>query len=163
IIAVAGDGPEYASMRSLRQRDRVLPEQLARRGWKFMRVWSTDAFVDPQTDTEKIFDAWRETVETMSPTAVLNAAQAASVDEGRYRRFDSQLQDPVDRYRHRHPQAKKVTVAEVFITRAGSPGPAEHENLPSFDIDKSRADELRSAGLVERARKEQVAEEADAS
>lgn len=25
IIAVAGDGPEYASMRSLRQRDRVLP------------------------------------------------------------------------------------------------------------------------------------------
>ncbi|WP_181272895.1 DUF4011 domain-containing protein [Brevibacterium oceani] len=83
IIAVAGDGPEYASMRSLRQRDRVLPEQLTRRGWKFMRVWSTDAFVDPQSETEKIFEAWRSTVETMSPQAVLNAARAASVVVGR--------------------------------------------------------------------------------
>ncbi|WP_166973615.1 DUF4011 domain-containing protein [Brevibacterium atlanticum] len=83
IIAVAGDGPEYASMRSLRQRDRVLPEQLSRRGWKFMRVWSTDAFVDPQSETEKIFEAWRSTVETMSPQAVLNAARAASVVVGR--------------------------------------------------------------------------------
>lgn len=83
IIAVAGDGPEYASVRSLRQRDRVVPEQLARRGWKFMRMWSTDAFVDPQTETEKIFEAWKSTVEKMSPQAVLNAARAASVVVGR--------------------------------------------------------------------------------
>ena len=83
IIAVAGDGPEYASVRSLRQRDRVVPEQLARRGWKFMRMWSTDAFVDPQSETEKIFDAWKSTVEKMSPQAVLNAARAASVVVGR--------------------------------------------------------------------------------
>ena len=216
IIAVAGDGPEYASMRSLRQRDRVLPEQLARRGWKFMRVWSTDAFVDPQTETEKIFDAWRETVETMSPQAVLNAARAASVVVGRTgsrpklvpglpmhkysaegldqmidwiqsdavvrgdgeikdllrtalaqkgssTRGDSQLQAAVDRYRQRHAQAKKVTGAEVLIPRSDSTGPVEDEILPSFDTGKIRADELRSAGLVETASNEQVAEEADAS
>lgn len=83
IIAVAGDGPEYASVRSLRQRDRVVPEQLARRGWKFVRMWSTDAFVDPQSETEKIFEAWKSTVEKMSPQAVLNAARAASVVVGR--------------------------------------------------------------------------------
>ncbi|WP_137824385.1 DUF4011 domain-containing protein [Brevibacterium sp. 2SA] len=83
IIAVSGDGPDYASIRSLRQRDRVVPEQLERRGWKFMRVWSTDAFVDPQAETEKVFDAWKATVETMSPQAVLNAARAASVVVGR--------------------------------------------------------------------------------
>src|SRR5699024_12319804 len=83
IIAVAGDGPEYASMHSLRQRDRVLPEQLARGGWKFMRVWSTDAFVGSQTETAKIFEAWRETDESMSPHDVLNAARDATVDEGR--------------------------------------------------------------------------------
>ncbi|SMX83642.1 DUF4011 domain-containing protein [Brevibacterium antiquum] len=83
IIAVAGDGPEYASVRSLRQRDRVVPEQLARRGWKFMRMWSTVAFVDPQSESEKIFEAWKSTVEKMSPQAVLNAARAASVVVGR--------------------------------------------------------------------------------
>nr|WP_301541214.1 DUF4011 domain-containing protein [Brevibacterium renqingii] len=216
IIAVAGDGPEYASMRSLRQRDRVLPEQLARRGWKFMRVWSTDAFVDPQTEAEKIFEAWRATVETMSPQAVLNAARAASVVVGRTgsrpklvpglpmhkysaegldemidwiqsdavvrgdgeikdllrtalaqkgssSRGDSQLQAAVDRYRERHAQAKKVTGSEVFIPRSGSTGPVEDEILPTFDTGKIRADELRSAGLVETASNEQVAEAEAAS
>ncbi|MGC3022707.1 MULTISPECIES: DUF4011 domain-containing protein [unclassified Brevibacterium] len=214
IIAVAGDGPEYASMRSLRQRDRVLPEQLSRRGWKFMRVWSTDAFVDPQTETEKIFDVWRTTVETMSPQAVLNAARAASVVVGRTgsrpklvpglpmhkysaegldemidwiqsdavvrgdgeikdllrtalaqkgssTRGDSRLQAAVDRYRERHAQAKKVTGSEVLIPRSGSTGPVEDDILPTFDTGKIRADELRSAGLVQTASNDQVAEAAD--
>ncbi|WP_227492701.1 DUF4011 domain-containing protein [Brevibacterium sp. CFH 10365] len=216
IIAIAGDGPEYASMRSLRQRDRVLPEQLNRRGWKFMRVWSTDAFVDPQTETEKIFEAWRSTVETMSPQAVLNAARAASVVVGRTgsrpklvpglpmhkysaegldemidwiqsdavvrgdgeikdllrtalaqkgssTRGDSQLQAAVDRYRERHAQAKKVTGSEVFIPRSNSTGPVEDDILPTFDTGKIRADELRSAGLVQTASNDQVPEAADAS
>ncbi|KAB1942593.1 DUF4011 domain-containing protein [Brevibacterium linens] len=216
IIAVAGDGPEYASMRSLRQRDRVLPEQLSRRGWKFMRVWSTDAFVDPQTETEKIFEAWRATVETMSPQAVLNAARAASVvvgrtgsrpklvpglpmhkysaegldqmidwiqsdavvrgdgeikdllrtalaQKGNSSRGDSQLQAAVDRYRERHAQAKKVTGAEVFIPRSNSAGPVEDDILPTFDTGKIRADELRSAGLVQTASNDQVPEAADDS
>ena len=216
IIAVAGDGPEYASMRSLRQRDRVLPEQLSRRGWKFMRVWSTDAFVDPQTETEKIFEAWRATVETMSPQAVLNAARAASVVVGRTgsrpklvpglpmhkysaegldqmidwiqsdavvrgdgeikdllrtalaqkgssSRGDSQLQAAVDRYRERHAQAKKVTGSEVFIPRSNSAGPVEDDILPTFDTGKIRADELRSAGLVQTASNDQVAEADDDS
>jgi hypothetical protein len=214
IIAVAGDGPEYASMRSLRQRDRVLPEQLSRRGWKFMRVWSTDAFVDPQTETEKIFEAWRATVETMSPQAVLNAARAASVVVGRTgsrpklvpglpmhkysdegldqmidwiqsdavvrgdgeikdllrtalaqkgssSRGDSQLQAAVDRYRERHAQAKKVTGSEVLIPRSGATGPVEDDILPTFDTGKIRADELRSAGLVETASNDQVPEADD--
>lgn len=216
IIAVAGDGPEYASMRSLRQRDRVLPEQLSRRGWKFMRVWSTDAFVDPQSETEKIFEAWRATVETMSPQAVLNAARAASVvvgrtgsrpklvpglpmhkysaegldqmidwiqsdavvrgdgeikdllrtalaQKGNSSRGDSQLQAAVDRYRERHAQAKKVTGAEVFIPRSNSTGPVEDEILPTFDTGKIRADELRSAGLVQTASNDQVPEASDES
>ena len=216
IIAVAGDGPEYASMRSLRQRDRVLPEQLSRRGWKFMRVWSTDAFVDPQTETEKIFEAWRATVETMSPQAVLNAARAASVvvgrtgsrpklvpglpmhkysaegldqmidwiqsdavvrgdgeikdllrtalaQKGNSSRGDSQLQAAVDRYRERHAQAKKVTGSEVFIPRSNSAGPVEDDILPTFDTGKIRSDELRSAGLVQTASNDQVAEADDSA
>ena len=203
-------------MRSLRQRYRVLPEQLSRRGWKFMRVWSTDAFVDPQTETEKIFEAWRATVETMSPQAVLNAARAASVvvgrtgsrpklvpglqmhkysaegldqmidwiqsdavvrgdgeikdllrtalaQKGNTSRGDSQLQAAVDRYRERHAQAKKVTGAEVFIPRSNSAGPVEDEILPTFDTGKIRADELRSAGLVQTASNDQVPEAADDS
>lgn len=181
-----------------------------------MRVWSTDAFVDPQTETEKIFEAWRSTVETMSPQAVLNAARAASVvvgrtgsrpklvpglpmhkysaegfdqmidwiqsdavvrgdgeikdllrtalaQKGNTSRGDSQLQAAVDRYRERHAQAKKVTGSEVFIPRSNSAGPVEDDILPTFDTGKIRADELRSAGLVQTASNDQVPEATDDS
>ncbi len=82
-LAVETDGPDYARTPSLRERERLRPEILARRGWRCQRLWSTDAFVDPQSQAEKIFEVWKETVEDLSPQAVLNAARAAAVVVGR--------------------------------------------------------------------------------
>ncbi|WP_051297324.1 DUF4011 domain-containing protein [Brevibacterium album] len=79
VVAVETDGPAYAGTRSIRQRERLRSEQLARRGWRSVRVWTTDAFVDPQQQAGRLFDAWRETVEELSPQALLNAARAAAV------------------------------------------------------------------------------------
>ncbi|WP_291794325.1 DUF4011 domain-containing protein [Brevibacterium sp.] len=79
VVAVETDGPAYAATESIRQRERLRSEQLARRGWRSVRVWTTDAFVDPQQQAGRLFDAWRETVEELSPQALLNAARAAAV------------------------------------------------------------------------------------
>ncbi len=82
-LAVETDGQAYASTPSIRERERLRPEALTRRGWRFLRVWSTDAFVDPQSEADRIFDVWKETVEDLSPQAVLDAARAAAVVVGR--------------------------------------------------------------------------------
>ena len=89
--------------------------------------------------------------------------RTALAQKGNSSRGDSQLQAAVDRYRERHAQAKKVTGAEVFIPRSNSTGPVEEEILPTFDTGKIRADELRSAGLVQTASNDQVPEAADES
>ncbi|NHA70228.1 hypothetical protein EPD83_019555, partial [Phycicoccus sp. CMS6Z-2] len=47
LLAVEADGPAYAAVGTVRDRDRLRPEMLATRGWRHLRVWSTDVFRDP--------------------------------------------------------------------------------------------------------------------
>ena len=56
-LAVESDGPQYAAMRTTRDRDRLRAEQLERLGWRHLRVWSTDVFRDPARDVSRILEA----------------------------------------------------------------------------------------------------------
>ncbi|WGW12677.1 DUF4011 domain-containing protein [Saxibacter everestensis] len=78
LVAVESDGTRYAGTASIRERERIREEQLSRRGWHYVRVWSTDVFADPQAETDRIFDTWKAAVEELSPQAVLGAARAAA-------------------------------------------------------------------------------------
>ncbi len=57
LLAVESDGPEYAAMRTPRDRDRLRAEHLERLGWRHLRVWSTDVFRDPARDVSRILEA----------------------------------------------------------------------------------------------------------
>ena len=57
VLAVESDGPQYAAMRTTRDRDRLRAEQLERLGWRHLRVWSTDVFRDPARDVSRILEA----------------------------------------------------------------------------------------------------------
>ncbi|GAA4397278.1 hypothetical protein GCM10023168_02070 [Fodinibacter luteus] len=57
VLAVESDGPQYAAMRTTRDRDRLRAEQLERLGWRHLRVWSTDVFRDPARDVARILEA----------------------------------------------------------------------------------------------------------
>jgi len=59
LVAVETDGLRYAAMSSTRDRDRLRVEQLRRRGWEYVRVWSTDLFRDPARDVARISAAVR--------------------------------------------------------------------------------------------------------
>jgi hypothetical protein len=54
IVAIETDGPAYGDMASTRERDRLRPEQLRRRGWQYLRVWTTDIFRDPARDVARV-------------------------------------------------------------------------------------------------------------
>ncbi len=60
LLAVDGDGPEYATWRGTRERDRLWPQGLERRGWRHLRVWSTDLYRDPARDVARIVSMVRE-------------------------------------------------------------------------------------------------------
>ncbi len=71
LVAVDGDGPGYAMWPGTRERDRLWPQELERRGWRHLRVWSTDLYRDPARDVARIVTVVREEARALSgaPTA----------------------------------------------------------------------------------------------
>ena len=62
VLAVETDGPTYAAQPTVRDRDRLRPEHLARLGWAVHRVWSTAWIDDPDTETERLLAAYERAV-----------------------------------------------------------------------------------------------------
>jgi hypothetical protein len=60
-VAVDSDGPAYARAEA-RERYRVRPAELARRGWVHERVWSTDLFRDPAREVARVRGSVRAAV-----------------------------------------------------------------------------------------------------
>jgi hypothetical protein len=59
VVAIDSDGPRARELSTVRDRDRLWPQQLARAGWEHVRVWSTDVFTDPSHDVARITEAVR--------------------------------------------------------------------------------------------------------
>ncbi|HMM95002.1 AAA domain-containing protein [Phycicoccus sp.] len=57
LLAVEGDGPAYAAVLSGRDRDLVRVAELERRGWRHLRVWTTEVFRDPARVVSRVLDA----------------------------------------------------------------------------------------------------------
>jgi hypothetical protein len=53
-LAVESDGPAYAALPGVRDRDRLRAEWLGRLGWEHLRVWSTDIFRDPAREVARV-------------------------------------------------------------------------------------------------------------
>lgn len=59
LLAVEADGASYHSGTTARERDRLRQEALEARGWRFVRVWSTDWFRDPDAQVDRVLRAYR--------------------------------------------------------------------------------------------------------
>ncbi|MFI9387744.1 AAA domain-containing protein [Kutzneria sp. NPDC052558] len=62
VLAVEADGDRYHWSESARDRDRLRQEHLERLGWRFHRVWASEWFSDPEKQTARIVERWREAV-----------------------------------------------------------------------------------------------------
>ncbi len=62
VLAIETDGVAYNSSETARDRDRLRPEVLERRGWRFHRIWSIDWYRDPDAETSKVMAAWERAV-----------------------------------------------------------------------------------------------------
>ncbi len=60
ILAIECDGARYHSSHWARERDRMRQTLLEGKGWTFHRIWSTDWFAHPDTETRRAVDAIRQ-------------------------------------------------------------------------------------------------------
>jgi len=75
VLGIECDGAQYHSSRSARDRDRLRQNVLEAHGWVLHRIWSTDWFLRPEEETDKVVQAieaakahWRETDERAADT-----------------------------------------------------------------------------------------------
>lgn len=87
-IAIEMDGVAYAGRPSVRDRDRLRPEQLERLGWGYVSTWSQDWYRDPAGAAGRLVDDVRSAFASEdgsghdAGTGVVSSAEAAG-DEGR--------------------------------------------------------------------------------
>lgn len=63
LLAVEADGAAYHSAQSARDRDRLRQSVLESLGWRFVRIWSTDWFNDPDAQVKRVQVALRQALE----------------------------------------------------------------------------------------------------
>lgn len=68
ILAVECDGATYHSSKIARDRDKARQVILESLGWKFYRIWSTDWFLNPERETQKLIEAVRKAVDNVNET-----------------------------------------------------------------------------------------------
>ncbi|PID97280.1 MAG: DNA helicase [Actinomycetales bacterium] len=78
LVAVEGDGPEYAGLPGVRGRDVARAEQVVRMGWQHVRVWSTDIYRDPARDVALIVDVVHALVAEFVPAQPASTSGSAS-------------------------------------------------------------------------------------
>ncbi|GAB7190124.1 hypothetical protein NUM3379_08300 [Kineococcus sp. NUM-3379] len=62
VLAVELDGPRWAAVRGVRERERGRPEQLERAGWRYVRCLGGDALADADGEARRLAGLWRECV-----------------------------------------------------------------------------------------------------
>jgi very-short-patch-repair endonuclease len=69
VLAVECDGATYHSSPTARDRDRLRQEHLEARGWRFVRIWSTDWFTRRDEEITRVLEAYQKAVENGRPQA----------------------------------------------------------------------------------------------
>jgi len=57
ILAIEADGATYHSSEYARERDYMRQRILENRGWKFVRIWSTDWWANPEQEVQRVLNA----------------------------------------------------------------------------------------------------------
>ncbi|MFZ7094019.1 DUF3320 domain-containing protein [Primorskyibacter sp. 2E233] len=81
LAGIECDGAAYHSSASARDRDRVRHIILERLGWRLLRVWSTDWFIDPETRLEQLHRDLEALLETVREADRLAEEAAVSAVE----------------------------------------------------------------------------------
>lgn len=82
LLGVECDGATYHSAATARDRDRLRQHVLESLGWHIHRIWSTDWWLDPQRELDKLHTRLEELASTEGDAAEPEAPAAAEVAEG---------------------------------------------------------------------------------
>ena len=164
VLAVEADGLDYTTSPSLRERERLRPLSFARRGWTFLRVWSTDAFIDPQGQTDRIYQAWADIAAEEDPEALKRVEGRASVSAedsaeagaeadsrgaGSAGEQPGEAADAVGSQTQASAEQPQTPTEQAASLSASPEAAVEDQVMPAYDTGLLRDADLIDAGLRE--------------
>jgi very-short-patch-repair endonuclease len=78
VLAIECDGATYHSSLTARDRDRLRQEHLEARGWRFVRIWSTDWFTRRDDETARVLEIYRRAIQTPTDETTHEASDGPS-------------------------------------------------------------------------------------
>lgn len=137
ILAIECDGARYHSSHWARERDRMRQTLLESKGWTFHRIWSTDWFTSPKTETKRAVEAIRKArVKTTSnspqvrhqPVMREKKPKQPPGKSKEYKEFDSE--SFANRAHYHHIQDAKIKeVADLIAEIVEVEGPIHQDIL----------------------------------
>lgn len=149
-VAVLADGPAYAEVGSVRDRDRLFGEALLVRGWSVVPVWTTDLFRDPMRDIVRVLswarrpapvgiEAPSDEVQTEQP--VDGSEPDAPMAQAEAEQPVAQVEQPVAQAEQRVDEAQTEHLADGADELEAGAVPAGHEATDLVTTDPSTAAE----------------------
>lgn len=138
LAGVECDGATYHSSPCARDRDRIRHIILERLGWRLLRVWSTDWFINPESRLEKLDEDLRALLAEDRRSAAERAAQSPEIEDvGQLPEVAEWIDQPEDNEPGADPATLSTKVddaatAPIVATAAYSATPS---NQVSMDID----------------------------
>ncbi|AYY14875.1 hypothetical protein EF847_21495 [Actinobacteria bacterium YIM 96077] len=96
VLAVETDAPGGPAQLSVRERERIRPALLERRGWSVHRVYAEAWATDPEGEAKRLVQAYEEAVNAADAYDWAVAAADADVDAGSPSDLDDELRDDVE-------------------------------------------------------------------
>lgn len=111
LVGVECDGATYHSAATARDRDKVRAAVLEGLGWKLLRVWSTDWFIDPERELNRLHEAMRDLLENEEEPKELPAEE--SVFSKQEKPLELGVVAKADQIQGRLKQAEKAPYREA--------------------------------------------------
>ena len=98
LMGIMMDGPVYQQLDSARERERLVPEALEKRGWNLHRMWIIDWIKSPEAQTEKLLKHLTELRQQLPPALFESADRPIKHEVKRESRFASAAEGIVTPY-----------------------------------------------------------------
>lgn len=117
LAAIECDGATYHSALSVRDRDRIRQEILESLGWRgrIWRIWSTDWFRSPRSESEKLISFLNDLTETWRPE---HSSGSSWIEEGPGQYMESGSKGPISTESNLELEIERDVISSVLIPDA---------------------------------------------
>ena len=108
LLGIECDGAMYHSAKTARDRDRLRQQVLENLGWKIIRIWSRDWFLDKKSEVKRILEAVEEARAISNGEKIIKSIEDSEYFESEFPKIESTMQPIATYEKFSHEDSQKM-------------------------------------------------------